>query len=137
MNRTTQLTAAALGLSLASLVTTRGFKAFTVAEILAVAAFLSGLGLLILQRRASGHPALDWPRRLIVTGSAVGMGGLAIKLVFVLLGIGVTGHDMGSHELGQPNPLLQHIHHLFFNVGFLFMLVATLGLLIGQLRKRD
>ena len=129
------LTGAALFLALASIVLTRVLKLFTLAEILAVAAFLAGVALLISHRRFARAPPLDWPRRLIVAGSFVGLAGLVVKGSFVLLGIGTGDHDMASHEVSFDERLLKHIHHLFFNIGFLFMIFAVFGLLLGRFKK--
>lgn len=126
---------AAFSLATASMIATRAFRLFTVAEILAVAAFLAGIALLIMHRRNASRLPMDWPRRLIVIGSLIGLSGLVVKLVLVLFGIGVDSHDMHSHGADADNRLLEHIHHLFFNVGFLFMILAALGLLVNRFRN--
>ena len=133
--RTNLLTISALALTLASIILTRVFKSFTMAEVLAVAAFLTGVALLVSHRRADGTGPLDWPRRLIVTGSVIGLTGLVVKLLFVMLGIGAGAHDMEAHEAGLGQRLLEHIHHLFFNIGFLFMIGAAIGMLLGRFRR--
>ncbi len=131
---------AALLFALASIVLTHGFKIFTAAEIAAVLAFLAGIGVWWLPGESRGSAPLGWPERLIVTGSILGLGGLVLKLVFVALGIGVAEHDMANHAVeaspGGPNPLLEHIHHLFFNLGFLLFLFATIGMLVRRLRSK-
>ncbi len=129
------LTAAALLLALASIVTTRAFKLFTLAEFMSVAACLAGVGVLLAHRRIADGRPLSWPRRLIVAGSLIGLTGLFIKGVFVLLGIGTGEHDMAGHEPDSTQLLLQHIHHLFFNAGFVLMIVAAIGLGVSRLRK--
>jgi len=113
------------GLALASILVTRGLKAFTVAEVLAVAAFACGLVLFWRHRRRQPGVRLAWPERLIVTGSLVGLAGLPVKLLFSLLGVGAAGHDMANHESTAGNPLLLHIHHLFFNLGFVLLLISA------------
>lgn len=103
-------------MAVSSIIATRLFQQYTLAEGLAIAAFLCGLALWRSDR------ATD---RLIVVGAFIGLGGLALKGVFVLLGIGAEHHDMTTHETVPGNPLLLHIHHLFFNIGFLFYLAAA------------
>ncbi len=125
---------AALLLALASIVVTRALKAFSVAEVLALLAFLSGLTLWWLNRDSADPAKKPWPQRLIIAGSVVGLSGVMVKLVFVALGIGTGDHDMANHD-ASPNPLLQHIHHLFFNVGFVLFLVAAAGMLVRRLRR--
>jgi hypothetical protein len=129
------LTAVALLLALASIVVTRVVKAFTVAEVLAVGSFLAGMAILVLHRQSAVPGAMGWPHRLVVVGSLVGLSGVLLKLLFVALGIGVEAHDMADHAAAGPNPLLVHIHHLFFNIGFLFMLVAAIGLGVRRFRR--
>lgn len=53
------------------------------------------------------------PYRLIAVGAALGIGGLALKGLFVWLGVGPETHDMTTHEITPENPLLLNIHHLF------------------------
>ena len=111
-------------LALASILVTRVLKAFTLAEALAVAAFICGLLLLCRHRRQQHEVRLAWPERLIVVGSLVEpLAGLPLKLLFTLLGIGAPVHDMADHANSAGNPLLLHIHHLFFNLGFLLLLI--------------
>ena len=136
MSGVSRFTALALVLSLASIVVTRVFRAFTVAEVLALLAFAAGVAVLIAHRQLEAGTALPWPNRLVVAGSVIGLVGLVVKLLFVALGIGVAEHDMSSHDGAGPNPLLQHIHHLFFNIGFLFMLIASIGMAVRRFRRR-
>ncbi|MCL4790875.1 MAG: hypothetical protein KJ040_02365 [Gammaproteobacteria bacterium] len=136
MKRTDQLVAAALGLALASILTTRVLRAFSVAEAMAVGAFIAGTLLLLAHRYQTVKPRMQWPYRLIVGGSVIGLGGLLLKAVFVLLGIGAATHDMADHGSTPGNPLLLHIHHLFFNIGFVLFLVAAIGLLARRIRSR-
>jgi hypothetical protein len=129
---------ATYALALASILVTRLLKAFTVAEYLAVIAFLCGLAIGWMHYRRTGTARTDtakmpWSRRLIVAGSAIGLSGLPLKLLFSLLGIGTAEHDMANHEINQGNPLLLHIHHLFFNLGFLVLLVSLLVMLVTTL----
>ena len=110
----------------ASIVLTRLLQAFTAAEVCAVLAFLTGLLLL-----RAGWQGLSHSQRSIVLGSVVGLSGIVVKLVFVfVLGIGAehASHD-GTH------PLLIHIHHLFFNVGFLFVLYSALSAAVARWRS--
>ena len=137
MTTSSQFTAAALLLALASIVVTRVVKAFTVAEVLAVLSFLAGLAVLLAHRQSRLGVTLPWPNRLIVAGSILGLSGILIKLVFVALGIGVAEHDMSTHEGAGPNPLLVHIHHLFFNLGFLVMLIGAIGLAVRRFRRQS
>lgn len=122
-------------LALASIVVTRVLKAFTVAEVLAVAAFLCGLGILLLHRRQVEGGPLPLPARIAVTASLVGLLGLPLKLLFTLLGIDAAEHDAASHAATPGNPLLVHIHHVFFNLGFLILLVAALAWLVTAFRR--
>lgn len=128
----------ALLLALVSLVLTRVFKAFTAAEVAAVLAFVTGITLWYLASGSRGFTGLVWPLRMIVVGSMLGLGGVVLKLAFVGLGIGVGEHDMAEHAAGDmsggPNPLLEHIHHLFFNIGFLLFLIAAVGMGVRKLR---
>lgn len=129
------LTGAALLLALASIVLTRAFRMFALAEALAIAAFIVGLAVYGVHRRATPRQALDWPRRLIVGGAVLAAGGLVLKGLFVALGIGAPHHDMATHQTTAGHPLLEHIHHVFFNVGFVLFAVAAVGLLVGRLRR--
>jgi hypothetical protein len=133
--------AAALLLALISIVLTRGFRAFTAAEIAAVLAFLAGAALWWAPGESHGIARLGWPEKLIVAGSFIGLGGLVIKLVFFTRGIGVVEHGMANHAMepapAGPNPLLQHIHHLFFNLGFLLFLFAAIGMMVRRLRSSE
>lgn len=104
-------------LAAASIVATRALKQYSLAEGLAIAAFLGGLALWRLDRSTD---------RLMIIGACLGLGGLLLKGVFVWLGIGAEHHDMTTHETVPGNPVLVHIHHLFFNVGFLFYLAAAI-----------
>lgn len=136
IQRNPLMLAAVYGLALASILVTRVLKAFTLAEALAVAAFLCGLVLLWRHRRRQPEGSLPAPERLIVIGSLVGLAGLPIKLLFVLLGIGAPGHDMANHETSAGNPLLLHIHHLFFNLGFLLLLISALVWMAAPVRRQ-
>ena len=129
----TYLTAFALLLALASTLATRLFKAFTSAELLATGACIAGAALLLTRSSAN---ALDWPHRLIVAGSLTGIAGLAVKLAFVLLGIGEPAADIHVHEGGFGGRVLTHIHHLFFNIGFLQMAAGAIGLLARLVRRQ-
>jgi hypothetical protein len=124
-------------LALASILVTRLLKAFTVAEFLAVIAFLCGLAIGWMHYRRTDTVQMPWSRRLIVAGSAIGLSGLPLKLLFSLLGIGTAKHDMANHEISQGNPLLLHIHHLFFNLGFLILLASLLVMLVATLRRSN
>jgi hypothetical protein len=124
-------------LALASILVTRLLKAFTVAESLAVIAFLCGLAIGWIHLRRTDTVQMPWSRRLIVAGSAIGLSGLPLKLLFSLLGIGTAKHDMANHEISQGNPLLLHIHHLFFNLGFLILLASLLVMLVATLRRSN
>jgi hypothetical protein len=104
-------------LAVSSVVATRIFSQHALSEVLAVLAFLCGLALWRADRSTD---------RLIPIGAALGLGGLALKGIFVWLGIGAEGHDMTTHETTPGNPLLLHIHHLFFNIGFLFYIAAVI-----------
>lgn len=124
-------------LALASILFTRVLKAFTLAEGLAVAAFLCGLLLLWRHRRQQPSTRLALPERLIVIGSLVGLAGLPLKLLFTLIGIGAPVHDMADHASNAGNPLLLHIHHLFFNLGFLLLLISAVALIATTIRRGD
>lgn len=134
--RTSLFCAGALILALASIIVTRALRLFSLAEILAVAAFLTGLLMWIAHRRSPNASPLDWPPRLIVAASFIGLGGLAVKMIFVLLGIGTGGHDMQGHESSLNARALEHIHHLFFNLGFLLMAVAAIGMAFRRITSR-
>ncbi|MEO8443383.1 MAG: hypothetical protein ABI567_00060 [Gammaproteobacteria bacterium] len=123
------------GLALASILVTRVLKAFTLAEALAVAAFLCGLFLLWQHRRRHPGVTLPLPERLILIGSLLGLAGLPLKLLFILLGIGAASHDMANHETSAGNPLLLHIHHLFFNLGFLLLLISAIAWMTAAIRR--
>ena len=131
MTTTNKLISVAFAFALLSIVFTRVFRMFSVAEVLAVLAFLAGLGILLVNRRQVPKATLNWPEKLFVVGSCVGLGGVVIKLAFVALGIGTGAHDMSDHD-AAPNPLLQHIHHLFFNIGFLLFLISAVTMLVGR-----
>jgi len=118
------LTAGAFALAVSSIIATRVFKQFSIAEVLAVAAFACGLASWLADRSTD---------RLITSGAALGLGGLCLKGIFVLLGIGAEQHDMETHQTTASNPLLIHIHHLFFNIGFLLYFAAAIRLGIGKL----
>lgn len=113
-------------LAIASIVTTRVFREFSLAEALAVGAFIAGL---ISWRVA------DAADRWIAAGSVLGLGGLALKGVFFLLGIGAETHDMSTHQVVPGHPLLVHIHHLFFNIGFLCYAISIFRILTAALRR--
>jgi len=129
--RTTLIVTAALLLALASILVTRILKAFTVAEVLAVLAFVTGLSLLIFTPEPKNRP-----HTLIITGAIIGLSGIIVKLIFVALGIGEAA-DHSAHTGGPPSSsaLLQHIHHLFFNAGFLTYLAALIGFVIGRFKR--
>lgn len=122
-------------LALASILVTRILKAFTLAEVLAVTAFICGLLLLWRHRRQQHEVRLAWPERLIVVGSLVGLAGLPLKLLFTLLDIGAPVHDMANHANTAGNPLLLHIHHLFFNLGFLILLISAIAWIAAAIRS--
>ena len=82
----------------------RGFRLFELAEVLAVAALVAGLAMYLAHRRASGAVPLSWPGRLILAGSAIGLGGLLLKGLFLLLGVGAGHHDMATHVTTPGNP---------------------------------
>lgn len=123
-------------LALASIVATRGFKAFGLAEALAVAAFACGLAVYLMRRQESVGAPAGWPQRLLLVGSVVGLAGLPLKLLFSMLGIGAEQHSMAGHATTTGNPLLMHIHHLFFNLGFVILLASALVLFAGRARGR-
>ena len=104
-------------LAVSSVLATRIFSQHALSEGLAVLAFLCGLALWRADRSTD---------RLIPVGATLGMGGLVLKGVFVWLGIRAEVHDMSTHETTPGNPLLLHIHHLFFNIGFLFYIAAAI-----------
>lgn len=122
-------------LALASILVTRVLKAFTLAEALAVAAFICGLLLLWRHRLQQREVRLAWPERLIVVGSLVGLAGLPLKLLFILLDIGAPVHDMADHANTAVNPVLLHIHHLFFNLGFLVLLISAITWTAAAIRS--
>jgi len=112
-------------LAASSIVATRVFKLFTLSEALAIAAFLCGLALQRVHRSAD---------RLIFIGAMVGLSGLILKGIFVLVGIGAESHDINTHETVPGNPLLLHIHHLFFNIGFVFYFASVIRNLFKKIR---
>ncbi len=118
-------------LALASLISTHVFRMFSLAEVLAVAAFLTGIASWKLAREGN---------RWIVAGALLGLAGPVLKGLLLLLGIGVDEHDMTTHETTTAHPLLVHIHHVFFNLGFVCYLVSavqtTVISLLGRLRNR-
>lgn len=77
------------------------------------------------------------PERLIVIGSLLGLAGLPLKLAFGLLGIGAPAHDMANHASTAGNPLLLHIHHLFFNLGFLVLLISAIAWMVAAIRRQS
>lgn len=136
MNRRNPVILAAVYvLALASIVFTHAFKVFTLAEVLAVSAFICGLFMLWLTRRQQPGVRLALPERLIVIGSLLGLVGLPLKLAFGLLGIGAPAHDMANHVSTAGNPLLLHIHHLFFNLGFLVLLISAIAWIVAAIRR--
>ena len=84
MSRSAWCLTAALLLGLASIIVTRVFRAFTVAEVLAILAFISGLAIFWLSRVDADDKSLPWPHRLVIAGSVIGIVGLLIKAVFVV-----------------------------------------------------
>jgi hypothetical protein len=112
-------------LVLASILLTHLLKAFTAAEVCAVLAFIAGLLLL-----RSGWHGLSHTRRAIVLGSALGLSGVLVKLFFVFV-LGIGG-EHASHD--GTHPLLLHIHHLFFNIGFLFVIYAAFSAVLARWR---
>lgn len=112
-------------LAVSSIVATRILKQYFLAETLAVIAFICGFVLWRVDRSSD---------RLIVIGATLGIGGLALKGIFIWLGIGLETHDMTTHETVPGNPLLIHIHHLFFNIGFLFYFAAAIRAVIKTFR---
>lgn len=123
---TRALPAAIYLLALGSIGFARAVKAFTLSETLAIASFLCGLGFYFLRRRTSPGVPLTWPERLIITASVIGLAGLPVKAGFMALGIGEALHDMAGHEEMPGNSLLLHVHHLFYNVGFVVLLVSAI-----------
>ncbi len=99
--------------ALISIILTRVFKQFTLAEGFAVLAFLAGL---VFWRLSGSWSSLSAFKKIVAVGCLTGIFGLFLKLSFVALGIG-DGHD-------NAHPLVMHIHHLFFNLGFVCLLVA-------------
>lgn len=87
-----------------------------------------------LTRRQQPGVRLALPERLIVIGSLLGLVGLPLKLVFSLLGVGAPAHDMANHVSTAGNPLLLHVHHLFFNLGFLALLISALAWMVAAIR---
>ena len=76
-------------LAVLSVGATRIFSQHTLSEVLAVLAFLCGLALWRADRSTD---------RLILIGAALGISGLALKGIFVWLGVGAEGHDVTTHE---------------------------------------
>jgi len=130
------LLATVYGLALCSVLVTRLVKAFTLAEGLAVAAFLVGLILLWQHRREEPPLAMGLTERLVVVASVIGLMGLPIKLLFVLFGVGSPAHDMARHTDTGGNPLLLHIHHVFFNLGFLVLLISGVAWIAARKDSR-
>ena len=114
-------------LALASLIATHVFRMFSLAEGLAVAAFL-----LAIASWKLAHAADRW----VVAGSLLGLAGLLLKGLFIVLGIGADEHDMTTHEITPGHPLLVHIHHLFFNLGFFCYLVSAVQIAGITLREK-
>ena len=114
-------------LAVSSVIATRTFSQHALSEALAVLAFLCGLALWRANRSTD---------RLITIGAALGLGGVALKGIFVWLGLGADTHDMTTHEITPGNPLLLHIHHLFFNIGFLFYIAAASRAVIKKIRGK-
>ena len=52
-------------------------------------------------------------------------------------GIGAAGHDMETMAETPGNPLLLHIHHLFFNIGYLLFLISLIVLIVATLKSRN
>ncbi len=113
-------------LAVSSVGATRIFSQHTLSEVLAVLAFLCGFALWRADRSSD---------RLIPLGAALGIGGVVLKGIFVWLGIGTEVHDMSTHETTPGNPQLLHIHHLFFNIGFLFYIAAAIRDGIKTIRR--
>ena len=111
--------------AVSSVIATRIFEQHALSERLAILAFLCGLALWKTDLSTD---------RLIPAGAALGLGGLVLKGIFVWLGIGAEAHDMTTHETTPGNPLLLHIHHLFFNIGFLFYIAAVIRAAHKKLR---
>jgi len=65
MNPVSLLTSAALLLALASVVLTRGFRMFAVAEMLAIASFAAGFAMYFVHRRTSAGSAARSSRRSV------------------------------------------------------------------------
>ncbi len=113
-------------LALASLFATHALRLFSLAEALAVAAFLAGIASWKLAQAAD---------RWIAAGAVLGLGGLLLKALFMVFGIGADEHDMTNHEITPGHPLLAHIHHLFFNLGFLCYSISAIRHIVVRLRK--
>ena len=114
-------------LALASLFATHALRLFSLAEALAVAAFLAGIASWKLAQAAD---------RWIAAGAVLGLGGLLLKALFMVFGIGADEHDMTTHEITPGHPLLVHIHHLFFNLGFFCYLVSAVQIAGITLREK-
>ncbi len=113
-------------LAVSSVGATRIFSQRALSEVLAILAFLCGLALWRADRSTD---------RLIPLGAALGIGGVVLKGIFVWLGIGIEVYDTSTHETRPENPLLLHIHHLFFNIGFLFYIAAAIRAGIKEIRR--
>lgn len=114
-------------LALASIIATHVFRMFSLAEGLAVAAFLAGLAAWRLAQSTA---------RWVVVGALLGLAGPLLKGLFIMLGIGADEHDMTTHEITPGNPLLVHIHHLFFNLGFFCYLISAAHTAVITLREK-
>ena len=114
-------------LALASIVATHVFRMFSLAEALAVVAFLTGLAAWRLAQSTD---------RWVVAGALLGLAGLILKGLFIVLGIGADEHDMTTHEITPGHPLLVHIHHVFFNLGFFCYLVSAVQIAVITLREK-
>jgi len=125
------LIAAAYGSMLASIFLTRVFRLFTVADVLSVAAFVCAA--LLLRIRWS---QLEAAEKTLVAGALVGLSGVLVKLVLAALGIPdvPAGADHTYPGLTGSDRLFMHIHHLFFNAGFLLYLIAALLMLLRKFR---
>lgn len=115
-------------LAAASVVATHVFHAFSVAEVLAVSAFIIGFASWWLAQNVD---------RWIVIGAVLGLLGLLLKGLFVVFGIGAEMHDMTTHQITPGNPLLVHIHHVFFNVGFLCYFASLVRSVFSLLRRKQ
>lgn len=114
-------------LALSSIILTHIFSSFSLAEGTAIAAFIAGVAYWKLVK------AVD---RWLIAGALLGLGGLLLKGIFIAFGIGVSQHDMTTHEVTPGHPLLVHIHHLFFNVGFLCYSISAIWRIVIKLREK-